>query len=95
MSGVLVVLAGVPGTGKATLPRGIATNLPGVYLRVDAAETALEGAAPRIAIGAAGYAVVHAPAAENLALSIPVVVDAVNPVPDARAGWRALASPGT
>jgi hypothetical protein len=44
-----------------------------------------------VVIGAAGYAVVHALAAENLALSIPVVVDAVNPVPEARAGWRALA----
>jgi predicted kinase len=41
-----------------------------------------------------GYAVVHEPAVSNLLLGIDVVVDAVNPVPEARAGWHDAAERG-
>jgi len=46
---------------------------------------------PRL-LGSAGYAVVNAVAEANLRLGSSVVVDAVNPVEAARAGWRALAA---
>jgi predicted kinase len=41
-----------------------------------------------------GYAVVHELAVSNLLVGIDVVVDAVNPVPEARAGWRETAHRG-
>lgn len=87
---LLVVVAGLPGTGKTTLSRALAARLGAAYLRVDAVETALERVTGRPA-GIAGYAVVHEVAAANLLLDRTVVVDAVSPVPEARDGWRALA----
>lgn len=53
-------------------------------------ETAL--ARSRADIGADGYVVVHEVAASNLLVGNNVVVDAVNAIPEARAGWRDTAA---
>ena len=82
----LVVLSGRPGTGKTTIAREVCRRLGACYLRVDAAETAL--ARTGAAVGVGGYAVIHELAVSNLLLGNTVVVDAVNPVPEARMSWR-------
>jgi predicted kinase len=89
---LLIVLAGRPGTGKTTLGRRLAGALHCAYLRIDAIETAIVrcGLADP-PVGPVGYVVAHEVAAATLALGTSVVVDAVNPVPEARAGWRSLA----
>ena len=89
----LVVLAGRPGTGKTTLARRLATALPAVYLRIDAIETAAvrSGEITR-PVGAIGYVIAHELAKANLDLGMSVVVDAVHPVAESRAGWVALAA---
>lgn len=84
-AGRLIVISGRPGTGKTTLAKAAAQELPACYLRVDAAETALLRAG--IAVRTEGYAVIHELAGSNLQLGHTVVVDTVNPVPQARAGW--------
>jgi predicted kinase len=86
----LVVLAGLPGAGKSTLAARIGAALPAPVLAVDAVERVLHdhGLPP----GAAGYGVVAALAAAQLALGHDVVVDAVNPVAAARATWTDLAA---
>lgn len=89
-SGVLVVLSGRPGTGKTTVAREVARRLGACYLRVDAAETALARCVGEP--GVAGYAVVHELAVSNLLLGATVVVDAVNPVAEARASWHEAAA---
>ena len=74
----LTVFAGRPGTGKTTLATALARRLRACYLRVDAAETALQRTG--LPVGVEGYAVIHQLAVSNLLLGLDVVVDAVNPV---------------
>jgi predicted kinase len=71
----------------------LAAELKAAHLRMDAIETAVirSGlAAPPL--GAVGYFVAHEVAASCLLAGAPVVVDAVSPVAEARAGWIALAA---
>jgi predicted kinase len=90
---VLVVLAGQPGTGKTTLGRKLSAALQAAYLRIDAIETAvIRCGLAHTPLGPVGYAVAHEVAASTLSTGASVVADAVNPVPEARHGWRDLAS---
>lgn len=87
----LIVVSGRQGTGKTTLSRGLASRLRAAIIRVDAIETAIlrsgTGSRP---LGPVGYDVAHELAAANLAVGTHVVIDAVNPVAEARAGWHSL-----
>jgi len=87
---LLVVFAGLPGTGKTTAARALAGRLGAVYLRIDIIEQAMKrgGVAQ---VGPVGYMVAEALAAENLALGHAVVADCVNPVGASRAAWREIA----
>ena len=86
---VLLVLSGRPGTGKTTIAREVSRQVGACYLRVDAVEVALARSGAEV--GAGGYAAVHELAVSNLLLGNIVVVDAVNPVPEARSSWREAA----
>lgn len=88
---MLIVFAGLPGTGKTTLSRRLAAELSAAVVRVDAIEAAIVRSTdlPR-PLGPVGYVVAHEVAAACLAVGTTVVIDAVSPVPEARAGWRTL-----
>lgn len=86
---MLIVLSGLPGTGKTTIGKALAAKRSATYVRVDEIEHALQqhfGADQQI--GAAGYVVAFAIASSNLKLGNLVVADCVNPVPESREGWR-------
>lgn len=83
---ILTVISGRPGTGKTTLAKALARRRRSCYLRVDVAEAAL--ARTGVQVGVEGYAVIRELAISNLLLGIDVIVDAVNAVPEVRAGWR-------
>lgn len=91
----LILVVGLPGTGKTTLANGLARRLSATYLRIDAVETAIQVArGDHQQVGAEGYVVAHFLARSNLALGRPVVVDAVCPVPESRTGWAETAATG-
>ena len=92
MSTLLIVVGGLPGTGKTSLARGLASALDAVHLRIDTIEQALRRTKMGSdVLGAAGYVVGYDVAADNLFLGRTVVADAVNPRASIRAAWRDVA----
>jgi len=89
---MLIVFGGLPATGKTTLSRLVAQDLPATWLRIDMIEAAMwrSGIAREEPTGLAAYVVANALADAQLSLGATVVVDAVNPVEEARRGWREL-----
>src|ERR1700733_15855447 len=90
---MLIVAAGLPGSGKSTMAGDLGRALKCAVLGVDQAEAAMWRAAvnPSAPTHHAAYLVVGALAAEQLALGHDVIVDAVNGPEPARAQWRGLA----
>jgi len=88
---LFVVFAGLPGSGKSVLSRGVADAIGATYLRVDSIESAIASALGPYRDSPVGYVVAERIAAGQLAAGRDVVVDAVNAVAEARAGWVALA----
>lgn len=90
---MLIVLSGLPATGKTALAAAVARELGAVLLSVDPVDSALTAAGVREtgAVGLAAYAVVGAIAEQNVVLGATVVVDAVNAVGEAKTFWIELA----
>jgi predicted kinase len=90
---VLIVMAGLPGSGKSLISYGIAKALWAPVLSVDPIEAAMirAGVDPAEPVGLAAYVVVEAVARDLLELGQSVIVDAVNAVEPARRMWRDLA----
>lgn len=86
---MLIVLAGLPGTGKSTIARALATELNAVWVRIDSIEQAIR--ASGIVDGDvkdAGYRAAYAVAEDNLRLGRTVIGDSVNPWMLTRNAWR-------
>ncbi|MEO8889570.1 MAG: AAA family ATPase [Jatrophihabitantaceae bacterium] len=89
---MLIVLSGRPGVGKTTISRELGRALGAAVLRVDVIESAVIRSGLAVQpIGPIGYVVANDVARGCLCVGTSVIIDAVNPVPEARAGWAALA----
>lgn len=86
----LVVLSGLPGSGKSALARRLAAHLPAAWLRIDTIEQALRDLCDFDPEGE-GYALAYRLAADQLAAGVSVVADSVNPIGLTRRAWRAVA----
>ena len=87
-----MVFAGLPGSGKSALARGVADAIGATYLRIDTIETAIVATLMPYRDNPVGYVVAEWVAADQLSSGRDVVADAVNGVAAARAGWVALAA---
>ena len=90
---MLIVMAGLPGSGKSAIAEAVGRALRLPVLSVDPIEAAMRraGIDRTQPTGLAAYVVAEAVASDILALGQGVVVDAVNAVEPARQMWRALA----
>lgn len=86
---MLIVIGGLPGTGKTTLARLLAARIGAVHLRVDTIEQAIvRSGLARHPVGPAGYTVGYALAAEHLQQGLTVIAESVNPLAVTRDAWR-------
>jgi predicted kinase len=88
MSPVLVVVGGLPATGKSTIAMALARQTSTPYLRVDRIEQAIVAwSSLSHPLGPVGYAIAHELAREQLELGSDVIVECVNPTAVTRDGW--------
>lgn len=87
---VLIVVSGLPGTGKTAVARAVSDHLGAVHLSIDPVENAMLGAGAEKGwtTGVAAYEAVRVMAEDNLVRGMTVVVDAVNDSEAARETWR-------
>jgi predicted kinase len=87
---VLVVMSGLPATGKTTVASALALRTGLAYVRVDSIEHAIRRYG--VLSGPEGYSVGYAVAADQLRIGHGVIADCVNPLAVTRNAWRAVAA---
>lgn len=85
---VLVVIGGLPATGKSTIAKIVAGKTKTPYLRVDRIEQAIVAwSVLSHPLGPVGYAVAYELVREQLELGLDVIVECVNPIALTRDSW--------
>lgn len=90
---MLVVIGGLPATGKSTIAAALAAKAATPYFRVDRIEQAIVAwSTLSHPVGPVGYAVAHQLALEQLQLGLDVIVECVNPIALTRDAWPGTAA---
>ncbi|MCR6483896.1 AAA family ATPase [Amycolatopsis sp. OK19-0408] len=93
MSPLLIVVGGLPATGKSTVAAELARRTGFSFLRVDTIEQAVLGStALTPPLGPVGYVVARAVAADLLRTGVSVIAECVNPLAVTRDAWRDTAT---
>ena len=88
---MLVLMTGLPGTGKSTVAAAVARALPAALLSADPIERALIQSGIEVDDGKAAYEVMKGLARQHLATGLSVVIDGVNPFEWLRREYIAIA----
>ncbi len=89
---VLVVVGGLPATGKTTICHEVARRTGAVHLRLDTIEVAVvDSGIVAHPVGPVGYLVAYAVTADLLRQGHTVLAESVNPLEVTRAAWRGVA----
>jgi predicted kinase len=89
---MLIILGGLPASGKTTIAIALAKRLGGVHVRVDTIEQAIRASGMLAGeVGSAGYMVAYGVAEDNLKLGRMVVADSVNSIAITRNAWLSVA----
>lgn len=90
---MLIVISGLPGTGKTAVAAGLASRWKALHLSIDPIEDAILSAGlPSVwETGVAAYEATRAAAEQNLTMGWDVIIDAVNDSEVARQTWRSAA----
>ena len=89
---MLIILGGLPGTGKTAIAKELARQIGAVHLRIDSIEQAMRSSSTvKPELEDAGYRVAYAIAEDNLRLGHSVIADSVNPIALTRESWLKVA----
>jgi len=93
-AGKVIVISGLPGSGKSTIAEGVAGKLMLPIFSVDPIESSIikSGIKRSFESGLAAYLVAETLADEQLSLGLSVIIDAVNPVRESRDMWQNLSN---
>jgi predicted kinase len=83
---ILYIFSGLPGVGKSTLAKIVATQLNAVYIRVDTIEQGLKDLC-NFNVQGEGYRLAYKLAQDNLRVGNSVVADQCNPINLTRKEW--------
>jgi predicted kinase len=90
---LLVVLGGLPATGKSTVATELARRTGFAYVRIDSIEQAvIRSTSLRQPLGPVGYTIGYDVAADHLRHGLCVIAECVNPLGITRKAWRAVAA---
>lgn len=89
---MLIILGGLPGSGKTTIARALAKRIGAMHVRVDTIEQNIRASGGSISdVGPAGYMAAYGIAEDNLTLGNTVIADSVNCLQITRAAWLFVA----
>ncbi|MEV7041380.1 AAA family ATPase [Amycolatopsis sp. NPDC051061] len=90
MPPLLIVVGGLPASGKTTVAAELARRTGFSFLRVDTVEQAIVRTTPLAQpLGPVGYVVAREVAADLLRTGVSVIAECVNPLAVTRDAWRA------